>query len=147
MTSIKQQLYATLVAQVTGVNWYGSDDNTSKMGPPPAEASTPWGYLQFTDVFNFRPRDPRAVIEITIGDIERRQYTRINEILTKCDAVFAHNPETDYVDAATGELWYYPEMLSWSGELEDFDRPGILIRTADYMFRKRIKAAMVAATT
>lgn len=147
MTSIKQQLYNTLVATVTGVTWYGSDDNTAKMAPPPDNAPVPWGYVRFTDEYPFRPRDQRAVVQVTIGDIERRQYSRINPALTLCDVAFASNPETAYVDTATGELWYYPECIGWSSELQDFDRPGLLVRIAEYAFRKRIKAAMAAMTT
>ena len=146
MTSIKQQLYTALVTTVTGVTWYGSDDNTEKMGPPPLENATfPWGYLQFSDEFLAVPGDTRAMISITIGDEERRQYSRINSKLLLCDVLFARNPTTQYIDTALGEVWYYPEPGGWTRESQDFDRPNTLSRTAEYMFRKRIKAAAIAS--
>jgi hypothetical protein len=147
MTSIKQQFYNALVATVTGVTWYGSDDNTDKMLPPPIDnAPTPWGYLRFNDTFDAIPGDTRAMVQIRIGDSERRQYSRINAKLLLCEVLFARNPAKEYIDTDTGEVWYFPEPAGWSPESEDLDRPGTLIRVAEFMFRRRIKAAAIAAT-
>lgn len=147
MTSIKQQLYSTLVSSVTGVTWYGSDDNTDKMGPPPVtNPPTPFGYLRFLDVFQAVPGDLRQMIQIRIGDNEGRQYSRINAKLLLCEVAFARNPAKQFKDTATGEVWYFPEVAGKSPEFEDIDRPGYLIRTLDVMFRIELIPAVIAQT-
>lgn len=145
MTSIQQQLYATLVAAVTGVTWYGSEDNTDKMGAPPvSNPPTPYGYVRITDSFSASPGDIRQTIQIRVGDSEGRQYSRINSILVKCEVVFARNPTTQFIDDVTGEVLYFPEPAGWTAGIDDLDRPGHVLKIAEFLFRKEIIPAVIA---
>lgn len=147
MTSIQQQLYSALVAAVTGVTWYGSEDDTDKMGAPSvSNPPTPYGYVRVMDSFPASPGDMRQMIQIKVGDVEGRQYSRINPILVKCEVEFARNPTKQFIDAATGEFLYYPEPAGWTPGSDDLDRPGHVFKIAEFMFRKEIIPAVIAQT-
>lgn len=147
MTSIQQQLYSALVAAVGGVTWYGSEDNTDRMEPPPiSNPPTPYGYVRLTDVFVNVPGDLRQMVQIRVGDKEGRKYSRINPILIRCEVVFARNPTKKFIDTTTGEMIYYPEPAGIAPGTDDLDRPGHVLRVLDVMFRRQVIPAAIASS-
>lgn len=151
--SVKQQFYALLVDPTTGLaalgfTVYGSDAGTATDGPPPVDgAPAPWAYLRLVDEFVLGVLDVRAVVQVRLGDNERHGYSRINPGLARCAVLFAPNRQVMYQDATTTEHWWQPEPFGVSGETEDPDRPGTVLRWGEWAFRKVVGAAMVAAVS
>lgn len=147
MTSMQQLLYNAVAAVVTGVNWYGTEANDERMGPPPTRnPPTPYGYVRITDSFVAVPGDIRQMVQFRIGDSEGRQYSRINPQLVLCEVVFARNPAKQFKCQETGEILYFPEPAGWTPGQDDIDRPGYVIRTMEVMFRRQIIGAAIASS-
>jgi hypothetical protein len=149
MVSIKQQLFNALKNDAgnvaLGVVWYGSEDDTAYMLPPPPQPGGLWAHVSFGDEFQALPGDTRAIVSVVVGDLENRQYARINRVLARCGVVLARRPETQYVDSDTTEMYYFPEPAGLGPETEDPDRPGYLQRFGEWQFRKVIGAAAVVS--
>lgn len=153
--SIKQQFYALLADADTGLaasdlgfTVYGSDAGTATDGPPPVDgAPQPWAYLRLVDEYTLGTFDQRAVVQVRLGDGERRGYYRINAALARCAVLFAPSRTVQYTDPATKEIWWQPEPFGVSGETEDPDRPGTVLRWGEWAFRKQVGAALAAAVS
>lgn len=151
--SIKQQFWALLADADTGLaalgfTVYGSDNGSATDGPPPVDgAPLPWAYLRLADEFALGTFDQRAIVQVRLGDEERRGYYRINAALARCAALFAPNREMTYRDDTTTEIWWQPEPAGASGETEDPDRPGTVLRWGEWQFRKQVGAALAAAVS
>jgi hypothetical protein len=155
--SIKQQFYLRLADATTGLGAlgftvYGSEAGLATDGPPPVDnAPTPWAYLRFLDEVAFGALgggsafDGRALVQVRLGDGERRGYGRINAGLAVCAAVFAPSRTATYTDPATTEFWWQPAPAGVSPEMEDPDRPGTLLRYGEWAFHKAVQAALHAA--
>jgi hypothetical protein len=151
--SLKQQLYALLADADAGLaelgfTIYGSENDTATDGPPPVEgAPLPWAYLRLADEFVLGPFDQRAIVQVRLGDGERDGYYRINAGLARLAVLFAPNRQVTYQDATTTEVWWQPEPAGASGETEDPDRPGTVLRWGEWSFRKAVGAALAAAVS
>jgi hypothetical protein len=146
--SIKQQVYALLAAALTGYHGYGSDNGTDSDAPPPAQgAPVPWWYLRLGDEFSLSSLslDKRAILQVRFGDSERAGYGRITAGLALAETVLAPKRAFLLTDSGTSEIIWRIDPASWSGETEDPDRPGTLLRWGEWAMRKMVRAAAVAA--
>jgi hypothetical protein len=150
MASIRQQIYTRVqtdpVLQALEFAWYGSDAADSSFLPPPGNAALPFGYIRWAGEFQAGPADTRAVVQFRLHDHERRQYTRINAALARLAVLFPRRPDFQLWDPATTELWWFPETGGWGPELEDPDRPSVVLRVGEWVFRKVLGVAAVAAS-
>lgn len=149
MVSIKQQIYNILSGDAflasLGFTWYGSEANDATLMPPSGSVTPPFGYLRFVDEFFAAPLDLRATVQVRLHDHERRQYVRINQAFARIQALLPMRADFRLVDTNTTEVWWFPEPGGLGPETEDPDRPEILLRVGEWVFRKAVGAALAAA--